>query len=250
MSAANVPSVLFAAVAARRISPQAAYLWTVLRRLSGAEGEAITPTNADLQRWMGGYSRSHLARLLDELAVAGLLRKSTQPGRRWLQPCVPPTTDDPPAIQVPDVSPVAHLTDDSPAAQVTVASPVGQTPDALPLTPTTNAPPAAPVVYAPVDYTRLAEVCPAPDPQREQARALWATLLQQLPADLTATWFAGTMGLELAHSSAGLPVLIVGVPDPARARALDDGQADLALRAALRASGFPVRTVRFVPARS
>jgi hypothetical protein len=58
------------------------------------------------------------------------------------------------------------------------------------------------------------------------------------------------MGLELAHSSAGLPVLIVGVPDPARARALDDGQADLALRAALRASGFPVRTVRFVPARS
>lgn len=240
-----VPTVMFEAVAARRISPQAAYLWTVLRMLSGAAGEAITPTNAELQRWMGGYSRSHLTRLLDELAAAGWLRKSTQPGRRWLQPCVPPTPDVPPVIQPTDASSAIQPTDVLPAAQRAVVPPMAHSTDELLMRTTTNASSATQTSYLPVDYTHLAEVCPAPDPQRDQARALWATLLPHLSAD-----FAGTTGLELAHNSAGLPVLIVGVPDTARARALDDGQADLALRAALRASGLPVRTVRFVPAPS
>jgi hypothetical protein len=87
-------------------------------------------------------------------------------------------------------------------------TPVSEAPSVSEVTPVSppsaaEAPPAPP----PVDYARLGEIVPAPDPQREQARALWVALLPHLPAT-----FAGTIGLEFAQSSAGQSVLIVAAP--------------------------------------
>lgn len=148
-----------------------------------------------------------------------------------------------------EVSP-AELRAASPDA---VAAPVGDCPPGLPVnhSPLRRAPSATvaatPGAVVRVDYARLTDVQAAPDPQPDAARALWAQLLAHLPPVTAAGVFAGTVGLELAQSSAGLSVLIVGTPNAERARALDAGQSETWLQAALRAAAFPVRAVRFVP---
>jgi hypothetical protein len=75
---AHLPLAVVLAVAEQRLSPPAAYLWLVMATLADASvTAALTPTNAELQRWLP-LSQRQIVRLLHELADAGFLRKSTE----------------------------------------------------------------------------------------------------------------------------------------------------------------------------
>lgn len=228
-----IPLALLTAVAEQRLSPPAAYLWLVLATLADAD-VTLTPTNAELQQWLP-LSQRQIVRLLHELAAAGFLHKNTETGRRVLHLRLPGMTS------VAGVTPMAGVKSMSGVTPVAGATSVSETPPASGMSPVSS-PVAVPThPLPPVDYARLGEIGPAPEPQRELARALWATVLPHLPAA-----FADTVGVEIAQNSLGQPVLIVAAPDAARARALDDGQGYPALEAALKLVAAPVRVVRFV----